>query len=69
MSYDICKRITLNEKENSIRLCIACSNVTPKTYKTYEMADSKEDIYKDFNFEDKLILLFRNMLCVKLENG
>lgn len=59
MSYDCCKRITLDKKNNKIKCCVASSNVFPKTYGTYEFCQS--DNYKDYNFEDKLINLYVSM--------
>ena len=32
MSFELCKRITLDKKNNKIKVCIASNNVTPKTY-------------------------------------
>ena len=62
MSYDCCKRITLNKGKNYIGLCVASNNVFPKSYGTYEMCSRDKEIYKIYNFEDKLICLLRSML-------
>lgn len=59
MSFDLCKRITLNRKNNVIKCCVASSNVFPKTYTTCEFC--KNDEYRNYSFEDKLINLYENM--------
>lgn len=56
MSYECCKRITLNKNKNVIKVCIASNNVFPKTYETCELCKGN-----DYNFEDKLIILFADM--------
>ena len=55
MSYYCCKRITLDKKNNKISVCVASSNVFPKTYSVCEYG--KEDT----NWEDKLINLYASM--------
>lgn len=61
MSYDMCKRITLNEKKNIIKVCVASNNVTPKYYETCEVCNSEKPWFKDFTFEDKLLTLFKSL--------
>jgi hypothetical protein len=57
MSYDLCKRITLDKKHNKIKVCVASNNIRPITYRTYEYC--KEDT--NYTFNDKLICLYRSM--------
>lgn len=59
MSYELCKRIVLNEKENKIMLTTASNNVRPITYSTFEFCGS--DSYKNYTFRDKLLCLFTSM--------
>lgn len=61
MSYYCCKRITLDKKNNKIKVCVASSNVFPKTYGTYELCESDSDKYKDYTWEDKLLCLYEDM--------
>ena len=56
MSYDCCRRITLDKKNNKIKCCVASSNVFPKTYGTYEFCKNEDD-----TFEDKLMFLYASM--------
>lgn len=62
MSYEMCKRIVLDEKNNKIKLTIASNNVRPITY-------SACDYYKDYDytFEDKLLCLFWDMTSGMLQ--
>ena len=57
MSYDLCKRISLDKKNNKISICVASSNLIPKHYDTYEIYGG----YKTYNFEDKLLSLYIDM--------
>ena len=57
MSYELCKRITLNEKKNKITLTTASNNVYPKDYRTFTYCDSEQECYKNVTFEEKLISL------------
>lgn len=59
MSYELCKRISLNEKDNKIIVCIASNNVYPKTYYMSEICGGSH--YEKYSFEDKLISLFHAM--------
>ena len=59
MSYECCKRITLDKKKNKIKVCVASNNVIPKTYTTCEIFNNR-----DYSFEDKLLFLF-----VELQSG
>lgn len=61
MSFELCKRITLNPKKNIIKVCIASNNVFPKTYTTCELCNSNSDRYKNYTFEDKLLCLYEDM--------
>lgn len=62
MSYELCKRITLNEKKNKITLTTASNNVYPKDYSTFTYCDSEQECYKNVSFEEKLISLMKNFL-------
>lgn len=64
MSYELCKRITLDKKNNKIKLCIASNNVRPLDYHTCEICDSKNERFKDYTFDDKLLALYED-----LQNG
>ena len=57
MSYDLCKRITLDKKNNKIKVCVASNNITPKTYETCEYCKN----YEGYSFEDKLLCLYEDM--------
>lgn len=61
MSYEKCKRITLDEKKNKIKICIASNNCRPLTYYTTELCCSEDEDYQDYTFQDKLITLYENM--------
>lgn len=67
MSYDCCNRITLDEKNNRIKVCVASSNVFPKTYSTWEMCNSGNEEYKDYTWEDKLISLYESLQTGSLQ--
>lgn len=57
MGVEYCKRISINEKKNVIKVCIASSNIQPMDYITCTYC--KGD---NFSFEDKLIRLFYDFL-------
>ncbi len=56
MSYECCKRIILNEKNNVIKVCIASNNVAPKTYETCEFCKGN-----DYSFDEKLLNLYYDL--------
>ena len=56
MSYYLCKRISLNEKKNTIKVCVADSSLRPVSYSTCELC--KGD---DYTFEEKLLHLFYDL--------
>lgn len=68
MSYEKCKRITLDKKNNKIKICIASNNVRPITYYTTELCASEDKDYENYTFEDKLITLYENIKtgCIQI---
>ena len=58
MSYELCKRINLDRKNNKIKVTCASNNLRPLIYSTYEVFEDVKD------FDEKLINLF-----VCMENG
>lgn len=60
MSYEKCKYIKLDKKNNKIIMNIASNNVYPLSYTKFEFYDSNIDKYKNYTFEDKLILLYES---------
>lgn len=62
MSYDIAKKITINEKKNKITLSIASNNVYPHTYYTVEYGSG-------LLFEDKLACLMQSILNGNIHLG
>lgn len=59
MSYELCKRIVLNEKKNKIKITCASNNVRPITYSTCGLCEGER--YKNYTFKDKLLCLFTSM--------
>lgn len=59
MSYELCKRITLNKKKNEIKVCIASNNWRPIEYHTCGLCEGES--YKNYTFEDKLISLYESI--------
>lgn len=57
MSVELCKRISMNEKKNSIKVCSASSNIQPMYYVTYDYYNNKENV----SFEEKLFGLFYDL--------
>lgn len=57
MSYELCNRISVNEKKNVIKLSTDSNNVFPKTYTSWEF-------YKDsdMNFNEKMFELFKGII-------
>lgn len=66
MSYEKCKRITLDNKNNKIKVCIASNNWRPIEYYTTELCGGQD--YENYTFEDKLISLFEAMKtgCIQI---
>lgn len=66
MSYELCKRITLNKKKNEIKVCIASNNLRPIEYHTCGLCEGES--YKNYTFEDKLICLYEAMQtgCIQI---
>ena len=61
MSFDCCKQITLDKKNNKIKVCVASNNWRPLDYKTYEICNSDNKYYKDYTFDDKLLNLYYDL--------
>lgn len=62
MSYELCKRIVLNEKKNEINLTIASNNLRPITYHTCN------NCYEEYeNFDDKLLVMFWDLESCSLQ--
>lgn len=61
MSYEKCKYIKLDKKNNKIIMNIASNNVYPLHYTKFEFYNSKYEDYKNYTFEDKLILLYESL--------
>lgn len=66
MSYEKCKRITLDKKNNKIKVCIASNNWRPIEYHTTELCSGQD--YENYTFKDKLISLFEAMKtgCIQI---
>lgn len=57
MSYDKCKRIVLDKKNNNIKMSLASNNLYPITYHNYD------NCYEQYEtFEDKLIAMLHDLL-------
>lgn len=65
MSYECCKRITLDKKNNKIKVCIASNNLRPLTYETYEIYNTNK--FKDYTFDEKLLYLFFDMISGNIQ--
>lgn len=61
MSFNLCKKITLDEKTKKIKCCVASNNVTPKKYQFCEICNDNYKDYSNYSFDDKLITLFYSM--------
>lgn len=55
MSYEICRNISLNEKKNIIKVCVACNNVYPHTFETVSYGNDS------MSFKHKLKLLLSDV--------
>ena len=55
MSYELCKRINLDRKNNKIKVTCASNNIRPISYSTYEIFEDIED------FDEKLLNLFMSL--------
>ena len=55
MSYELCKRINLDRKNNKIKITCASNNIRPISYSTYEIFEDIKD------FDEKLLNLFMSL--------
>lgn len=63
MSYEVVKRITLNEKKNKITITSDSNNVYPKTFRAWELKRNNEDA----SFETKLRWVMEGILSGDLQ--
>ena len=67
MSYELLKRLSLNEKKNKITLSTDSNNVYPKDYRAWEFCNSNKEQYKNYTFDDKLKALMKCILSGDLQ--
>ncbi|MBO7695851.1 MAG: hypothetical protein J6T10_24735 [Methanobrevibacter sp.] len=67
MSYELLKRLSLNEKKNKITLSTDSNNVYPKDYRAWEFCNSNKEQYKNYTFDDKLKALMSCILSGDLQ--
>lgn len=62
MSYELCKKINLDRKNNKIKVTCASNNIRPISYSTYEIFEDIKD------FDEKLLNLFMSLQsgCVQI---